>query len=140
MIRSNGEGKFDHKGKFIPHNFDGSQGDLFSAFHDIRWKIDVKGCTKDEIDNWAFEGDVTLSVSDRYGFSDPRMAHRTPFFMQDWLPDRYQNMNEGRFLRLEGRGWVHPYEVKGSKTRSIYAIVPKASGAPLSLVAPSVTY
>ncbi|MBK1881693.1 hypothetical protein JIN85_04665 [Luteolibacter pohnpeiensis] len=140
VIRANGEGDIDHKGTFINHNLDPSQGDLFSAFHDIRWKINVKGCTVSEQENWFFEGDVTLSVEDRYGFSDPRMAHRTPFFRQEWLHDRYQFMQEGRFLRLERRGWVHPFNVKGSKTRSMAALVPKTGGAPRVEIAPIDTY
>jgi RHS repeat-associated protein len=134
-------GEFEDKGVIANYNFDKSQGDLFSAFHDMRWKIDVKGCIEREWDGYFFAGDVTLSVEDKYGFSDPKNDARTPFLVQGLLPDRYQYMPEGRFRRLEKRGLAVPFDVKGSQTNIVYAKVPYEGGASrVDIVPPINTY
>lgn len=57
------------------------------------------------------------------------MAHRQPFNNFDILPDHIQNIREGRFLRLEKRGWTHPFHISGELKRKVTILVPKGAGA-----------
>ena len=42
----------------------------------------------------------------------PSNGSRMPLASQDWILNRYQFMTEDRFLRLEKRGWVKPFDIK----------------------------
>jgi len=95
------------------------EGDLFSAYHNIHFKLDLRGCILREKEDVTFKGDVTWHFEDGYGFSNPKNDHRMPFQDRWYLPDRYQFFKEGRFRRLEERKWVHPFKIKGTLTRTL---------------------
>jgi hypothetical protein len=60
-------------------------------------------------------GNLTVDMSDMWTFGSSRTAYRQPFQFWDWVPDRYQYIREQRFLDLETRGWVKPFNIKGRR-------------------------
>ncbi|MCI0556746.1 MAG: hypothetical protein L0287_37885, partial [Anaerolineae bacterium] len=103
-IGLNGPGAIDHGDSvWLNHRFyNNRDGDLWSAFNDIRFKNDLMGCISVSriSGNLVFRGTVTWHFSDYWGFSDPAMDGRTPFQFWDWLPDRYQYFEEGKVPKV----------------------------------------
>jgi RHS repeat-associated protein len=93
-------------------SFSPYDGDLFYAFHNIQLKPRAKGTLCISGTTWTFKGLLGAEVWDNYNFSDPSKGSRKPLASQDWILDRYQFMTEDRFLRLEKRGWVKPFDIK----------------------------
>ncbi len=121
IISRHGPGDIDHKDSaWRTHRFfNMPDADLWSAFNDIRFKNDLKGCVSKSGNALTFKGTVTWHFADRWGFSDPTMDGRQPFQFWNWLPDRYQYFQEGRFRRLEIRHWVKPFNISGTRSRKV---------------------
>nr|MDA3798225.1 hypothetical protein [Kiritimatiellia bacterium] len=105
------------------HTFDPDfDGDLWSAFNDLRFKLLLNGCVTLTDEEYRFKGKLTVVYDDTFTFGDPKETDRTPFFRQWYLPDKYQYITEQRFYDLEQRGWVNKFDVTGSRT-AFYTIV-----------------
>ncbi len=116
IIVNNGAGSISHADiswnnhRFYP-NLD---PDFWSAYNDLRFKIELNGCVKKNGPaGLKFKGKLSLDLFDVYNFSNPGTAHRRPFQFNTFLPNRYENMTEQRFLDLETRRWVKPFSIKG---------------------------
>lgn len=118
LINKNGIGSINKTSSEIAHTFrNNPDGDLWSAFNDLRFKVRLEGCIIEEGEQLVFDGRITWEFSEYWGFSDPNTDNRMPFQFWDWLPDRYQFFEEGRFRRLEEREWTHPFNISGSLTQ-----------------------
>ena len=130
VIISNGDGNISHNDSgWSNHRFYNSlDPDMWSAFNDLRFKIGLDGCVKKEgSDQLNFKGQFTVDLMDNYSFGNPATAHRTPFMFFDFLPDRYENMTEQRFLDLETRGWVKPFRIEGKRQAKYSITVSRSS-------------
>jgi RHS repeat-associated protein len=132
IIVRNGPGMIRHQDtNWSSHRFYKTRdGDLWSAFNDIRFKVALDGCIEaGGADGLRFHGNMTVDMSDMWTFGNPGTAHRQPFQFWDWLPNRYQYIREQRFLDLETRGWVKPFNIKGRRHAAYTITVNRSSPA-----------
>jgi hypothetical protein len=132
IIVRNGPGNINHQDvDWSSHRFNHSRdGDLWSAFNDLRFKLKLDGCIESRgADNLRFHGNLTVDMSDMWSFGSSRTAYRQPFQFWDWVPDRYQYIREQRFLDLETRGWVKPFNIKGRRHAAYTITVNRSSPA-----------
>jgi len=128
-ITLNGPGLIQYSTGWMVAHWEPENGDMFSAFHNLRVKTDFAGCIEEREGNLVFDGRIKVEVMDYWGFSRIENGLRQPFDIPapNWLPDRFEKMREYRFYDLEQRGWTKPFKVQGTRERGYMAIVSPGS-------------
>jgi len=131
IIVDKGPGNVQHQDTvWKEHRFyNNPDGDLWSAFNDIRFNLALDGCIQAAgADKLRFHGNMTVGISDNWTFGNPNTGFRTPFQFWHRLPNRYQFFPEQRFLDLETRKWVKPFKISGRR-HAAYTITVNRSSA-----------
>jgi RHS repeat-associated protein len=133
IIRANGAGQISHMDSGFPRNarFGPSEGDLFSAFHDIQFAVGMRGCITGSGSDFRYDGSLLTKYNDWWGFSitdtsGRYVGGRQPFAaaLADFVRShprlsrpflRWINMQEYRFVALQNRGWVQAFTVDGRR-------------------------